>query len=1099
MGSNTFSWLHLSDLHVGLSAQGWLWPTVKNALYEDLERLHHKQGPWDIVIFSGDFTQRSSVEEYQRLQGVLDELWSVFDRLGFNPPLFPVPGNHDLVRPPKEAPAALLLRRWWEESSVREGVLSANSPYYDCLCDAFANYQNWLKSTELTSGVDLTFGLLPGDVSGVLQARDTRVGLLGLNSAWLQLSDGNFERQLHVDPRQILSLTGDDPERWVKDNHINFLVTHHPESWLHKEAEFEWLSEINPPGRFDAHLFGHMHHADDVVSSRAGSDARSSIQAASLFGLETIGNGEVERIHGYSLGSISFDGDHRVRRVWPRRLHRHNSGKRRLIPDYSFELDDDEAFTVQYPRGKGAEPNKSVARSVPSETVQVAPGSPSGDALLEKLRFQFRAAPGHQNVRVPEQNALTAALREKRIAWLSAEWGLGSNGFIWSARQRLGHEAAPTFRFDLESFSTRDKFLDDIKEGFGSSFEQLCELISRKSTSYILLDSVPIDQHLTIPTSNLVADLDDMARVISEYCPQAFIIIRTRFEVPSTAYPAIKLTALDEPDTSRYIKDANVNAQQLGSAQALQKLHTHTDGFPARIDTALQELQVVRLADLVSANPDFATGVNLAAAPPALIKAVFNLQRTADPFLKRAYELLKTLSAFPQGEQLNRVKRFNHSAPFFAPHATHLRERGLIDASQPIELRPGADATDSAPVLSVPKVIRDHIRGTLKQAEAASLDRKAMELYFGPKWKTGELTFTPGHRFDDPLQSGYKIANAGALVTRFLRNAIDEGSAESIISAIRVVSSYLNSLVKGDHFRSVASMCADIFDTVPPDEFEAQLSYIRYLYGRCLRMIGETERARDVLRNLDLSLLQKDWRQAALLNLALSYQTLHQDDDAKDTAERVISLGKSDLSAIHARAILAELDKSDPNRLSKLQQLETTARRRKANILANTIALCRANASDVDVEESERIYEEVAFRARATKDFYNGVRAIVRVCRTRLDRGDDITHSQRSGLIEAYHFLFNERLSGLFDGCHSVLWDEFENSKDDENLLRLFRHSSLIWRLRGFLAREKEYVLRLAERVGSGATGSFQGLERERAYFTGRASATLIEDQRPKV
>jgi hypothetical protein len=283
-----------------------------------------------------------------------------------------------------------------------------------------------------------------------------------------------------------------------------------------------------------------------------------------------------------------------------------------------------------------------------------------------------------------------------------------------------------------------------------------------------------------------------------------------------------------------------------------------------------------------------------------------------------------------------------------------------------------------------------------------------------------------------------------------------------------------------------------------PDEFEQQLALVKYQYGRSLRMIGEDERARDVLRDIDLGILQKEWRQASLLNLALCYQSLREDDLAIDTAKKTISAGRSETYALQAKSILVELDRSDPGRLGKLKALEDKARRKKAHVLANTIALTRANTAGTSEQEAEHIYLTVASEARMAKDFYNGVRAIIRVCKTRLEHGHDLTHAQKTGLIDAYHFLFNERLSTLFDGCHNVLWDDFEKSKDDENLLRLFRHSSLIWRLRGFLTREKDYILRLAERVGTGASGILPGLEREKAYFTGRASAALLEDHRPK-
>lgn len=118
--SDEFNWLHLSDLHTGLSSQGWLWPNFKTAFYEDLVRLHDKAGPWHAVIFSGDLVQSGKADEFKKLNEILDELWDRLGELGSSPILFPIPGNHDLARPDEKEPVARVLRRWWDEPSVRE-------------------------------------------------------------------------------------------------------------------------------------------------------------------------------------------------------------------------------------------------------------------------------------------------------------------------------------------------------------------------------------------------------------------------------------------------------------------------------------------------------------------------------------------------------------------------------------------------------------------------------------------------------------------------------------------------------------------------------------------------------------------------------------------------------------------------------------------------------------------------------------------------------------------------------------------------------------------------------------------------------------------
>src|SRR5262249_54401054 len=41
----SFGWLHLTDLHFGMSGQKCLWPNIEEAFFKDLKSLHGKAGP----------------------------------------------------------------------------------------------------------------------------------------------------------------------------------------------------------------------------------------------------------------------------------------------------------------------------------------------------------------------------------------------------------------------------------------------------------------------------------------------------------------------------------------------------------------------------------------------------------------------------------------------------------------------------------------------------------------------------------------------------------------------------------------------------------------------------------------------------------------------------------------------------------------------------------------------------------------------------------------------------------------------------------------------------------------------------------------------
>lgn len=167
MKTKIFSWLHLSDLHIGQKPQ-WLWPNFKAIFLEDLRRLSSEAGPIDLVVFSGDLTQCGDKSQYESLTRELKDIWEIFDKLGQRPLLFTVPGNHDLVRPPANDPRMKILTRWKDDSDVvKEFWGDKDNQYVELVRSAFANYTAWQEniSAQGIPFAPLQKGILPGDAS----------------------------------------------------------------------------------------------------------------------------------------------------------------------------------------------------------------------------------------------------------------------------------------------------------------------------------------------------------------------------------------------------------------------------------------------------------------------------------------------------------------------------------------------------------------------------------------------------------------------------------------------------------------------------------------------------------------------------------------------------------------------------------------------------------------------------------------------------------------------------------------------------------------------------------------------------------------------
>jgi hypothetical protein len=340
-----FSWLHLTDLHYGMGEQKHLWPNIKDKFFEDLKKLHERSGPWDVVFFTGDLVQSGAWEEFAGLNKLLGHLWTRLKELSSDPLLIPIPGNHDLVRPTLKSAAFRVLTKWEVHPEIHEEFWEERSSEYRVVIDrAFINYLKWLETCPFASALKKRGGLIPGDLAYTYEKGDLKVGIVGLNTAFLQLSGGDYSNRLALSQRQFHEVCNGDGPEWLKQHSVSLLLTHHPVSWLNEKSQKQDYVEIAPPGRFAAHLFGHMHEPTIQSVSVGGGPTIRAWQGCSLFGLESYGEDNLKsRSHGYSSGQIEIKNGVGSIRLWPRIAQRHEVNGWMIIPDNNnFILESDE-------------------------------------------------------------------------------------------------------------------------------------------------------------------------------------------------------------------------------------------------------------------------------------------------------------------------------------------------------------------------------------------------------------------------------------------------------------------------------------------------------------------------------------------------------------------------------------------------------------------------------------------------------------------------------------------------------------------------------------------------------------------------------------
>ncbi|HVT17618.1 MAG TPA: NACHT domain-containing protein [Thermoanaerobaculia bacterium] len=328
--------MHLTDLHYGLAGQRPLWPNVREAFFADLRKLHKRCGPWQAVLFTGDLVQAGREEEFKSIESeVLARLWKELEALGSGDArLLAVPGNHDLVRPEASRPSAAvrqLLRPGGLAEIAEEFWTDPGSEYRSVIGAALANYDAWWGRTVFRRNAAVTSGILPGDFAATLPASTRRIGVIGLNTTFLQLAAGDYRERLAWDIRQLQSVCTDMAD-WRAGHEACLLLTHQGPDWLDAHSR-EAYAEINPAGRFAVHLFGHMHETVVRSTRQGGGKPLRQWQGCSLFGLERFGDPpRQDRRHGYGAGCLEFGTRQTVIRHWPRRAVKDANGWR-FVPD----------------------------------------------------------------------------------------------------------------------------------------------------------------------------------------------------------------------------------------------------------------------------------------------------------------------------------------------------------------------------------------------------------------------------------------------------------------------------------------------------------------------------------------------------------------------------------------------------------------------------------------------------------------------------------------------------------------------------------------------------------------------------------------------
>lgn len=1061
----TLKILHISDLHFSRDSE-WDSSQVLSKAGQRFHALCESGLRPDLIAITGDLANHGLQAEYDLLQKWLDQVFLGPGSLEFDAKsLLIIPGNHDVDRNGISSGAHSIQRDLWN-IATQEQVASVLKDSHDraTMLRRHGNYLTFLSR------------LYSRDVTEPWWCQDYhfaghKLGLVGLCSSWVSHSKDD-KGKLIVGRYQFSCV-----EDCVRDSRFNIALVHHPIDYLHDFDSDHTL--IRFQNEYDLVLSGHLH--SQSATSRVNPDndylelAAGALYAGSSFPnafqlIELDLTTREARVHFYSWHKQQWIPDKNAYQSAPNGVATFQLANTPTeIPDRAADpLDESREDEFQ-------EPSARVDFGIQTEpTILDAP--PAVDVAMTCLatvpRFQGSFDKQHEAVRQMIRSEAETHLRKGRIIWVAADWGVGRRPFLGSLISRLTQRdwQPPIFQLNCDNIKTADDLLDAFPQQFALTLQQFCRWAGVLKQAFLVFE----DLHSTVLNhgGNSESRIYRIVKTVLEYCPTLHILAVSRTKPSSDDdIPCVELGPLDQLEIRDYLAAHSRHPVNIDEWETLDRIAAATGGLPRNLDSFVEGLQVASLTEVLaslSVEPyqgDSDTGE----LPQSLVQQILRLKNSSEEDSKRSYRLLLALSALDAGEPLHIIKRTYPEAPFWEKHAKALMDLSLLEASPlALNLTSNRDirrsTLEAQKLLRVPRAIREYVVESLSESEHYDVVCAAARALFGKDWRHGKIRL-----IDRDTTTEYGPGNEHSLCSHLIRHAITKRDETEIRLCLTVALKYLSRLYASHRYRDGYVASHEILTLMDQridgnSGFEKEIAELRFYCARFARMISHWQEAVDQFSIIlgSSSVDKNKTRDAELyLDLALAHQSLGASADAIAAARRVCELATTDTARhMQAKTIILECEKEGDELDVALQRLETRARNRGFATVADNITLSRIHSC----RDTDRVEQYTAKVLSGDGNDYNKLRARLRRVNALLDAGrpTDVNAVDRRWLERGYNYLFDQRMNSLFDECHNALWRLYRVSCDRTSLLKLFRNSSFLWRLRGEEDNEEVWATELA-------------------------------------
>ncbi|MDE6846594.1 MAG: metallophosphoesterase [Lachnospiraceae bacterium] len=223
---NSFRWLHLSDFHTGKDGYGQ--NKLFTYIHEHIRQNKENGLTPDAIFITGDIANKGLEKEYNMFfHGFIEPLKDIYEK---TPRIYIIPGNHDIDRNQNKRAAQSLYNVLTESTSKFFDTDAEGLNERKEIFGRFENFQNCISD----SGKDVCFPVKEifeekGCFTDILPIGKKKVGIIGINTAWLSSSDDDKEK---LTPGKYIL---EEALNTVKDCEYKIVLGHHPLDWLQWE------------------------------------------------------------------------------------------------------------------------------------------------------------------------------------------------------------------------------------------------------------------------------------------------------------------------------------------------------------------------------------------------------------------------------------------------------------------------------------------------------------------------------------------------------------------------------------------------------------------------------------------------------------------------------------------------------------------------------------------------------------------------------------------------------------------------------------------------------------------------------------------------